>query len=429
MQGLVFEPVGYFDDKLKRRDKKKRGDIQPINPKFSSKSACSTPTGPPPKHHRSSSSSFNKSCSSLLVDSSHKLTHQNMYQPTSLQTSLSHQHHSSHIHSPKSDHSTKSNHKHHKSHKSHRHHNGKSHSRKRSGSGSSTRSNHSHKSNRSSKENKTPQPQPTDDILEAYKKRLQRKKLRRTRSLNSNGATTLLNIEKERITKDKFSRLFHDFESTKSLIDKSERDQLFRTKLAKLNEKKQKNKAIAYELIRQYFDSILDKKYSNHPLALLITKFCNLFHGQYSFSPQDFKNKSIYQIVDQKRLKRKGNKRSTSDIFDDSGNHKHQSKVVRKTSRRLDKAIEDVKKYISKLRSLIIILYPELKILRTYKYVVQSVFHKELFQQLTPTLGDLYSIKTEDKQSEFAKYMGMWKNLTCRDYGVNDEFITFCLIP
>ncbi len=60
--------------------------------------------------------------------------------------------------------------------------------------------------------------------------------------------------------------------------------------------KKKKNQSISYELITQYFDSILDKKYSNHPLALLITKFCNFFHGHYSFSPQDFKNKSIYQM-------------------------------------------------------------------------------------------------------------------------------------
>ena len=95
----------------------------------------------------------------------------------------------------------------------------------------------------------------------------------------------------------------------------------------------------------------------------------------------------------------------------------------------MDKATEDVKNFISKLRSLIITLYPELKSLRTYKYVVQSVFHKELFSQLTPTLGDLYSIKTEDKQTEFAKYMGMWQNLSCKDFGASDDFIQFCLIP
>ena len=51
--------------------------------------------------------------------------------------------------------------------------------------------------------------------------------------------------------------------------------------------------------------------------------------------------------------------------------------------------------------------------------MVQSVFHKELFSQLTPTLGDLYSVKTEDKQSEFAKYMGMWQNLSCRNFGAS----------
>merc|ERR1712110_617219 len=106
-----------------------------------------------------------------------------------------------------------------------------------------------------------------------------------------------------------------------------------------------------------------------------------------------------------------------------------QDKVIRKTTKRLDRAIEDVKSFISKLRALILSLYSELKALRTYKYVVQSVFHKQLFFQLSPTLGDLYSIKTEEKQKEFAKYMGMWQNLSCRDFGASDEFGQFCLIP
>lgn len=170
--------------------------------------------------------------------------------------------------------------------------------RRRSNSGgSSSKSFKSTKSLKSSKsKNKKSNNGMPEDVFEAYKKKLKRKKLNRSKSMNSNGIRTIYSVEKERITKDKFSRLFHDFEATKSMIDKSERDQLFRSKLASLNQNKQKNKKDSFELIRQYFSSILDKKYSNHPLALLITKFCNLFHGQYSFSPQDFKFKSMQQM-------------------------------------------------------------------------------------------------------------------------------------
>lgn len=111
----------------------------------------------------------------------------------------------------------------------------------------------------------------------------------------------MLGVEKQRITKDKLSRLFHDFESTKSYIDSLEGDQIFRRKLRDFNMEKQKNKAAAYELIQQHFTLILDKKLSKHPLARLIAKFSNLFHAQYSLSPEDFKNKSIYQMsVDMK---------------------------------------------------------------------------------------------------------------------------------
>merc|ERR1712130_11459 len=61
------------------------------------------------------------------------------------------------------------------------------------------------------------------DVFEAYKKKLKLKKQRRTKSMNTNGVQTILSIEKERITKDKFSRLFHDFESKKFQINNSER--------------------------------------------------------------------------------------------------------------------------------------------------------------------------------------------------------------
>eukprot|EP01083_Nonionella_stella_P080311 220666_1 len=379
MQGMFFEPSGYFDDKLKRRDRKKALSNSKRQLHIST-SVHSTPTGHKAKALRHSAGS--KSVSNLLS----ARTTSPIYQSHSSQTSLSNPY---------------TNHKNHRKYRT---------------------------PSKSLKPSTPPVTSMPDDVFEAYKKKLKRKKANRSQSMNSHGVQALLSIEKKRITKDKFSRLFHDFESTKTMIDKSERDQLFRSKLRTLNEHKRKNKAIAYELINQYFTSILDRKYSNHPLACLISKFSNLFHGQYSFSPEDFKNKSIYQIIDQKRMKRKGNTRTTNDIFDDNS-HKNQSKVVRKTSRRLDRAIHDVKNFIKKLRALILTLYLELKALKQYKYVVQSVFHKELFVQLTPTLGDLYSIKTEDKQKEFAKYMGMWQNLKCEDFGASSMFIDFCLVP
>ena len=212
MQGLYFEPSGYFDDKLKRRDSKRR---------IKAKSKQST-------------SSKSDSLQSMMYQS---------------------------------------------------------------------RSNHLHNVTNSAKSSSKSKPSKSlntgEDVFAAYQKKLKRRKRNKSRQISSNGVQELYSIEKDRITKDKFSRLFHDFEQTKSHINTNARDQNFRNKLAILNQNKQKNKADSYELIRQYFDSILDKKHSKHPLALLITRFCNLFHGQYSFSPEDFKNKSIYQMYAQ----------------------------------------------------------------------------------------------------------------------------------
>ena len=66
--------------------------------------------------------------------------------------------------------------------------------------------------------------------------------------------------------------------------------------------------------------------------------------------------------------------------------------VQKRTSKRLKRAINDVKLFIKKYIELICQIFPELLLMRSYKYVVQSVFHKKLFVLLTPTLFDLYQV-------------------------------------
>ena len=53
-----------------------------------------------------------------------------------------------------------------------------------------------------------------------------------------------------------------------------------------------------FELIRKHFEGIYKKNnVHRHPLCLLIAKFCNLFHGKYSFSPEMFKQKSMFTVA------------------------------------------------------------------------------------------------------------------------------------
>lgn len=91
---------------------------------------------------------------------------------------------------------------------------------------------------------------------------------------------------------------------------------------------------------------------------------------------------------------------------------------------RLIKARNDVKLFIKKYISMLLQIYPELKAMRIYKFVAQSIFHKQLFMELAPTLQDLYLIHSELKQELFARYMG--RNLTLQSFGVSEQF---CLIP
>ena len=258
MIGSFFEPSSYYDAKLRRRDRK-NGISQ--HPSRSNKGG---------KKHRSKRdhiSTAREAPSALYRSKSSETTSPTLSTRT-LPTSRT----------PGVD-----------MYSSHHHHKYKRSKRRPSTPSSASKSSSNLRADISAED-------PPEDIFAAYQRKLKKKKRHRSAKMSSKGAQTLLGIEKDRITKDKFSRLFHDFEATKSYIHKLDGDQLFRRKLKEFNIEKHKNKAAAYELIQQHFTVILDKKQSKHPLARLITKFSNLFHAQYSLSPEDFKNKSNLQM-------------------------------------------------------------------------------------------------------------------------------------
>lgn len=69
-----------------------------------------------------------------------------------------------------------------------------------------------------------------------------------------------------------------------------------------------------------------------------------------------------------------------------------QSLVQKNTGKSLKRAINDAKLFIKKYIQLLCEVFPELLLMRSYKYVAQSVFHQKLFDLLKPTLFDLYQV-------------------------------------
>lgn len=140
-----------------------------------------------------------------------------------------------------------------------------------------------------------------DEIFQKFLKRVKTHSKNRSQTMNAKDFM----IKKETLTTDNLSHLFFDFQSHYNLLQTSklklqifELDHVFRKHLSFLNIQKRKNKRKSFEIIRAFFTKILSTNAnitSHHPFSTLITKYCNLFHGRYSFSPQDFKQKSILQ--------------------------------------------------------------------------------------------------------------------------------------
>ena len=158
------------------------------------------------------------------------------------------------------------------------------------------RPNHNHNNHTHNHNNHHHHKKLTDEenaIFERYKKKLKKNK----QSRGAIRSQKELEVRKATLTTDSLSLLFYEFESEFSTIANYRDDQAFRATLKTLNVKKRRNKAKSYEAIRQFFSGVFDHRKSQHPLSILIVKYCNLFHGRYSFSPEDFKHKSIAQML------------------------------------------------------------------------------------------------------------------------------------